>query len=213
MFGLFKRRRKKSLDTMKVDYAAFVRSMESSMQRRSLRVFVSHRYEKDADLHDFFATKFDGFEIQDLSLDASKALQSPRSGSIDELTIKQEIAARIFQADIVIAPSNVKAGRSRWIPWEIETAAICYNIPVLFVDRRDNVQRRNHLYNRLKKLGAKVAKSTTSPEQVLTAISMIFDESILDYRDVQSEMEETRLNREPRLSNRILEENNFQAAE
>ena len=211
MFWPFKKRRKPNLKTVSIDQEEFARILREKKQRRSLRVFVSHRWDGDAGLHDFMTSDFNEFEIDDLSLDKSRRLEGVRGGTLDELEIKQEIAARIFGADVVIAPSTkaaLKPKRTKvdgeyavqntdWISWEIEIAAVCFNIPVVFVDHKEGLQRRNRLYRRLKEVGAKVITAVASKDQIITAIASVFDESILDYYDEKSENEELKNNRAP----------------
>ena len=124
-------------------------------EERRLRIFISHRYDKDSALYTeaIAALNSQGFAVQDVSLSAGQQMAGPRGGELRKLEIQAEIAARIYTSDILIAPSRVGAGRSEWVTWEVQLAAVGYAIPILFVDQGDDQQRRAALVSEVAELG------------------------------------------------------------
>ncbi len=116
-------------------------------EERRLRIFISHRYDKDEELYGEVITDLNSqrFHVQDMSLSARQVMAGPRGGELPTLKIQAEIAARIYTSDILIAPSRVGAGQAEWVTWEVQLAAVGYAIPILFVDHSDDQQRRNTL--------------------------------------------------------------------
>lgn len=124
-------------------------------EERRLRIFISHRYENDDALYEEVrrALNSQGFAVQDVSLNAKEQMAGPRGGDLPKLEIQANIAARIYTSDILIAPSRVGAGRSEWVTWEVQLAAIGYAIPILFVDHGEDQQRRTALVSEVASLG------------------------------------------------------------
>lgn len=124
-------------------------------EERKLRIFISHRYEHDDTLYGevIAALNSQGFDVQDVSLSAAQQMAGPRGGDLPKLKIQAEIAARIYTSDILIAPSRVGAGRSEWVTWEVQLAAIGYAIPILFVDQGEDQQRRTALVSDVASVG------------------------------------------------------------
>jgi hypothetical protein len=122
-------------------------------EERRLRIFISHRYGSDQRLYDevISALYQNGFAVQDISLSASQVMAGPRGGQLPKLEIQAEIAARIYTADIMIAPSRVATSHSQWVTWEVQLAAIGYGIPILFVSER-NQRRSTKLVTEVKEL-------------------------------------------------------------
>jgi hypothetical protein len=224
MFGWFRKRSRPNLATPKFDFEEFATGNKKVITRRSLRVFVSHRWEKDDYLRDVFASeRFPGLLVEDLSLTKDLRIIGPRGGEVDELKIKKEIAARIYASDVLIAPSiksslkprRVKADgewvhiETDWIGWEIELAALCFNMPVVFVDHRPELRRRINLYERLRKQGAKVATAKADPDDMMSVIFSVFKEDILLFSDSSSELTELMSNRVPPDFAKILERHPF----
>ena len=136
----------------------FFQYWEPGETYRRIRIFFSHRYGDDERLYEetLERLRLTGYAVQDLSLTEDQKIQGPRAGKVSELRISREISARIYSSDILIAPSSKAIAGSDWISWEIELASICYNVPVLFVDRRPDVKRRTSLLSELRDAGAKV---------------------------------------------------------
>lgn len=128
-------------------------------EERRLRIFISHRYENDDVLYEQVRHALDsqGFAVQDVSLNAQEQMAGPRGGDLPKLEIQANIAARIYTSDILIAPSRVGAGRSEWVTWEVQLAAIGYAIPILFVDHDEDQQRRTALVSEVAALGVPYA--------------------------------------------------------
>ncbi len=124
-------------------------------EERRLRIFISHRYDKDDQLYtDVIASlNREGFSVQDVSLSARQQMAGPRGGDLPKLKIQAEIAARIYTSDILVAPSRVGAGRSEWVTWEVQLAAVGYAIPILFVDQDEDQQRRAALVSEVAEIG------------------------------------------------------------
>ncbi len=129
--------------------------MEPGSEERKLRIFISHRYEHDDTLYGevIAALNSQGFDVQDVSLSAAQQMAGPRGGELPKLKIQADIAARIYTSDILIAPSRVGAGRSEWVTWEVQLAAIGYAIPILFVDQGEDQQRRTALVSEVADVG------------------------------------------------------------
>lgn len=128
---------------------------EPGSEERKLRIFISHRYEHDDALYGEVITALNsqGFDVQDVSLSAAQQMAGPRGGELPKLKIQADIAARIYTSDILIAPSRVGAGRSEWVTWEVQLAAIGYAIPILFVDQGEDQQRRTALVSEVADVG------------------------------------------------------------
>jgi hypothetical protein len=115
-------------------------------ERRKLRVFMSHRWDTDdAELYETVIKHLgeQGYSVQDLSLAQGQKVSGPRGGSVAEMEISREIAARIYSSDILLVPSRVGAGLNDWIKWEVELAAVAYDIPVLLIDHTNDIHRRS----------------------------------------------------------------------
>jgi len=223
MFGWFNKPKKPNLATPAFD---FTESIAHKLNNRRLRVFVSHRWKEDGELHRILRTDFENFQIEDMSLSEDRRMLGARGGMVDEIRIKRELAARIYASDILIAPSTKAALKPRkvrsegeyveietdWISWEIQIAAICFNIPVLFVDTRVNLKRRNALYNKLKAEGANVGVALATADDILMKIDALFDQKILEYRDAESELRELHELRVPAELPGILDRHPFRTA-
>jgi hypothetical protein len=124
-------------------------------EERQLRIFISHRWDKDEELYGDVKQKLwrQGFAVQDMSLSAQQVMRGPRGGELPRLKIQAEVAARIYTSDILIAPSRPGAGRSQWVTWEVQLALVGYGLPVLFVDFTGQ-QRRTVLVSEAEALGA-----------------------------------------------------------
>lgn len=145
-------------------------------EERRLRIFISHRYEKDDDLYGAVIADLNSqsFHVQDMSLSAKQVMSGPRGGELPTLKIQAEIAARIYTSDILIAPSRVGAGQAEWVTWEVQLAAVGYAIPILFVDHSDDQQRRNTLVSEAAAVGVKHAVcGHTTPEIVRNVIDLV----------------------------------------
>ncbi len=138
-------------------------------EERKLRIFISHRYEHDDTLYSevIAALNSQGFDVQDVSLSAAQQMAGPRGGELPKLKIQAEIAARIYTSDILIAPSRVGAGRSEWVTWEVQLAAIGYAIPILFVDQGEDQQRRNALVSEVADVGLPYAVCNPKAQEIV----------------------------------------------
>lgn len=143
-------------------------------EERQLRLFISHRWGHDENLYGsvIAALNQEGFAVQDMSLSADQAITGPRGGSVAQLKIQAEIAARIFTSDILIAPSRVATTSAEWLTWEIELAAIGYGLPVLFVDQSEQ-RHRTRLVTEMRDLGAPHAVCEPSTTQIVRAVTSL----------------------------------------
>jgi hypothetical protein len=87
------------------------RSGRGKTANASLRVFISHRYGGDRSLYDdVIDLRSDAsrlFKVQDLVPVGGAASGQGRSGGrLTKLELQAEVAARIYSADVVIAPSR-----------------------------------------------------------------------------------------------------------
>lgn len=145
---------------------------EPGSEERQLRVFISHRYGNDQSLYDevIRALNRAGFSVQDISLSAKKILEGPRGGKLPTLEVQSEIAARIYTSDIVIAPSRVGVGRSEWVTWEVQLAAIGYGIPILFVNQRGQKYKAK-LVSEIEKLSLPHAACEPTPSEIVRSVA------------------------------------------
>lgn len=145
-------------------------------EERQLRIFISHRYGKDQALYDevLAAVRRNGFSVQDISLSAEQVMAGPRGGDLPKLEIQAEIAARIYTSNILIAPSRPAVGRSQWVTWEVQLAAIGYGIPILFVDLR-NHQRRTRLVSEVDSLGLRYATCEPDIQNIARKVAELVD--------------------------------------
>jgi hypothetical protein len=128
-------------------------------ENRRLRLFFSHRWDRDSELYEGAIRSLANNPlvgtVQDLSVPRDGRIQGPRGGSVGEHVLLREIACRIYTSDLMIAPSRPGAGNNEWVSWEVETAALCYSIPVLFVREPDAVNNAQ-LVSGLRSAGARV---------------------------------------------------------
>lgn len=125
-------------------------------EERQLRIFISHRYGKDKDeaLYEGVIRALNcNFTVQDVSLSASQYMAGPRGGELPKLEVQAEIAARIYTSDVLIAPSRVGVGRSQWVTWEVQLAAIGYGVPILFVNESRTQKLKTSLVSQVDDLG------------------------------------------------------------
>lgn len=125
-------------------------------EERRLRIFISHRYGRDKDeaLYAGVIRALNyNFTVQDISLSASQYMAGPRGGALPKLEVQAEIAARIYTSDVLIAPSRVGAGRSQWVTWEVQLAAIGYGVPILFVNESKAQKLKTSLVSQVDDLG------------------------------------------------------------
>jgi hypothetical protein len=145
-------------------------------EERRLRIFISHRYDKDDALYGEVIADLNSqsFHVQDMSLSARQIMSGPRGGELPKLEIQAEIAARIYTSDILIAPSRVGAGNAEWVTWEVQLAAVGYAIPILFVDHSDDQQRRAALVSEVASVGLPHAVcGRKTPEIVRNVIDLV----------------------------------------
>jgi hypothetical protein len=145
-------------------------------EERKLRIFISHRYDKDEALYGEVISDLNSqrFHVQDMSLSAKQVLSGPRGGELPKLEIQAEIAARIYTSDILIAPSRVGAGQAEWVTWEVQLASVGYSIPILFVDHSDDQQRRAAIVSEVAAVGLPHAVcGRTTPEIVRNVITLV----------------------------------------
>jgi len=141
-------------------------------EERQLRVFISHRYDKDETLYDSVieALNRQGFSVQDLSLTKDKQKKGPRGGKLPTLAIQAEIAARIYSSDVFIAPSGVAVSWSPWLTWEIQTATVNYGVPAIFVGKPD--QKYNaQLVSDMGKVGLASRICDRNAREIVSSIS------------------------------------------
>jgi hypothetical protein len=141
-------------------------------EERCLRIFVSHRWDKDDALYSdvMDVLRRQGFAVQDMSLSAKQVMKGPRGGELPKLTIQSEIAARIYTSDILIAPSRPASSRSQWVTWEVQLALVGYGIPVLFVNFTDQ-QRKTRLVSEAEAIGAKHGVCDPTSTQIARGVA------------------------------------------
>lgn len=156
---------KKFLNARSVDLAGKARQWRAGVRARPLRVFFSHRYDYGVALYQAVIAGLQSqFSIvEDLSLTEDQQLTGPRGGMVNDYVVAQEVASRIFTSDIVIASARVASGRSEWVVFEVELAAIAYSIPVLFIEE-PGTQRYTSMVQKLQHLGAKCEVAEIIPE-------------------------------------------------
>lgn len=145
-------------------------------EERKLRVFISHRHGDDEALYDGVvdALSRNGFPVQDISLSAQQVMRGPRGGKLPKLEVQANIAARIYTADVLIAPSRPAAFRSDWVTWEVHLAAIGYGIPVLFVNKRGH-KRRTKLVSDIAELGLPFRDCDPDAEFIARSVADLVD--------------------------------------
>jgi hypothetical protein len=149
---------------------------KAGAEERRIRIFVSHRYGKDQELYSevFRALERNGHAVQDVSLSADQILKGPRGGRMPRMRIQAEIAARIYTADIVIAPSRVGAGQSEWITWEVQLAAVGYGVPVLFIHQPDQ-KNAARLVSEVRDLGLPHAVCAAEAHHIVRNVTTLID--------------------------------------
>jgi hypothetical protein len=145
-------------------------------EERKIRVFVSHRYGQDQALYDevFQALHRNSVAVQDVSLSEQQVLRGPRGGRFSRLQVQAEIAARIYTSDILIAPSRVGAGRSEWVTWEVQLAAVDYGIPILFISQTNQI-RRTSLVAQVSDLGLPHAVAQPNAPSIVSRLTHLVD--------------------------------------
>lgn len=202
---------KDSVGGLTPDYTSLARSLQKAKFRNSLRVFVSHRWELDAQILAFiesFEAREAGINVVDLSLKEETRIAGPLGGMVEEHKVKQDIAARIFASDVVIAPSKRMQSTSDWVKWELQTAAICYNLPIIFMDHVRDLEHPSALVRELSEAGAKILRCGPDTLELVRAINAALD-LIVPEDPEEIEIEEIRKMRSPRDYDRIVEENDL----
>lgn len=145
-------------------------------EERKLRVFISHRHGDDEALYDgvVAALTRNGFPVQDISLSAQQVMRGPRGGELPTLAIQSDIAARIYTADVMIAPARVATTRSEWVTWEVQLAAIAYRIPILFV-KEEGQQLSTRLIADIAELGLPHKSCAPDPMLIASGVADLVD--------------------------------------
>jgi hypothetical protein len=145
-------------------------------EERQLRIFISHRFGKDQELYDqvFRALEGNRFSVQDMSLSTEQAMSGPRGGDLPRLNIQAEIAARIYTSDALIAPSRPGVSRSDWVGWEVQLAAICYGLPILFVKEKSH-QRQTRWVGEIADLGLPHAVCDRVSHEIVANLIKLID--------------------------------------
>lgn len=145
-------------------------------EERKLRLFISHRYGADEALYTqvIAALEREGFAVQDVSLTKDQVLTGPRGGDVPISKIQADIAARIFTADVLIAPSRVGVTGSEWLTWEIQLAVIGYGLPVLFVNH-EGQKNKSRLVAEVEALGVPCRVCDAMTTQIVRGVTDLVD--------------------------------------
>ena len=154
-------------------------------EERQIRVFISHRWGKDRDLYDNMlrTLRSQGHGIQDISLSEDLKMQGPRGGDLPRMEIQAEVAARIYTADLLIAPSRPAAGKSDWVTWEVQLAAVGYGVPILFV-KESEARYNSSLVSQVAAIGVPHALAVRTTESVVrAAIELVNGRPVWGFRE------------------------------
>lgn len=136
-----------------------VLELVNTVSTKPTQIFVSHRYDQDqifvAEIRDRLA---DHVSIDDGSLTEEQMLAGPRGGKVPDYAVKREICERMRRSDIVLCRNTPSITNNDWISWEIDTAAIALQKPILFVDDRFDAVKGSSLFTELKNASAIVSK-------------------------------------------------------
>jgi hypothetical protein len=174
MLGLFGGKRPRpNLGTMTID-------PDDPALRRSVRVFISHRWDDDPAFRGIILGSLaglNGLPIDDLSLTTQQRIEGNRGGRVDPLQIRLELAERIRRCDVFFVPADTGAADAEWLQFETEKAAE-YRRPVVFVSHNWRRARWNRYVKRLKSLNLPSAMSTTDPQAILAAAKSMLPKTL-----------------------------------
>lgn len=148
--------------------------VEEAVSPKRTQIFVSHRYDEDQSfLTEIRERLGDHVIIEDDSLTREQMIAGPRGGKAPDYSVKQEICERIRRSDVVLCRNTSSITNNDWISWEIDTAAIALQKPVLFVDDRFDAVRGSSLFTELKKADANVSKCALDGHRMRVAIDKL----------------------------------------
>ncbi|HVY84097.1 MAG TPA: hypothetical protein VG943_03130 [Caulobacterales bacterium] len=141
-------------------------------QGRRLRVFILQRWGMDEALYHGVLSELThmGLFVDDLSLAQGRADFGARES---DPQLGAELAARIYAADVLIAPARRWAGQHDWAAWCIDLAALCYSVPVLLVDHDGDADRRNALTCGARAAGARCDVVRAQAFDIAAALSRL----------------------------------------
>jgi hypothetical protein len=152
---------------------------------RQIRVFVSHRHGDNKALYDQVIALLEqqGHRIQDLSVTEEMLIGGPKGGQLPDIHVQAEIAARIYTADLMIAPARPATTRADWLVWEITLAAVGYGVPVVFVSE-PNSKYKTSIVSEIAKWGLPHAVCAQDSSKIVrNAIDLMQTRPTWNYRD------------------------------
>lgn len=156
-------------------------------EERQIRVFISHRWGGDRELYTrvLETLRSQGHAIQDISLSEELQMRGPRGGDLPKMEIQAEVAARIYTADLLIAPSKPAVSRSDWVTWEVQLAAVGYGVPILFVKEAE-ARYNSRLVSEVAAIGAPHALAVRTTESIVrAAIQLVNGRPVWGFREAE----------------------------
>ena len=150
--------------------------------RGQLKVFISHRWDYDAHLHErlsSFRAREAGIHIADLSISSDLKVQGPRGGQVPNAVIYDKIVDKMDQCHLVVAPSKVPRKSSEWVRRELETAVVLLKKPILFVDHKEDQRMHTSMMMELSQIkDAKIYHATSDDASLIRELNKIISELV-----------------------------------
>ncbi len=144
--------------------------------KKELKIFVSHRWDYDADLHTrlaSFVTREADIRVADLSISSDNPVLGPRGGQVRKALIYDKIVEKMDECHLVAASSKVTHTNNQWVRSELTTAVRFLKKPVLFVDHSPTQQRRTDLMIELAQIGGQIYHAGTDDLSLIKELNQI----------------------------------------
>ena len=152
--------------------------------RAQLKIFISHRWDYDEDLHSRlsqFSAYEAGIRVKDLSITSDNPVAGKRGGLASRSKVFDRIVEQMDQCHLVAAPSKAARTPNTWVKDELFTAVRFLKKPVLFVDHREDQKQRTSMMIELSEIGGRIYHADHDYRSIIAAINKV----IADLVDIE----------------------------